>query len=291
MKTLLRQDIPEDFVYYRTGSEIFNMYSKEFYWWDIVDVVGKYPQFMRVERLLWGLWNHIDVEKIDTEPDITVLKKLGYRHGIVFWSPLRLTEKPRWWIRLPAYFARKWLHASRSAFSIIDTPEYWTKWSSEARNHRKKTLELIRDGVIRIESSDDIVGFYEAYKSADIGDPNKRIHSQWLERVIDTQWMKDKRIYLWYIWDELVAGAMFLDMGTTSEYFMSFYPRESRAYQFGIAILDRWMADSYATWVKYCDLDHMWNKGNPRGQKWYTQFKSGIAEYDVYFHDVWVKVF
>lgn len=32
MKTLLRYDIPEDFIYYRTGSEIFYDYSQEFYW-------------------------------------------------------------------------------------------------------------------------------------------------------------------------------------------------------------------------------------------------------------------
>lgn len=291
MKTLLRQDIPEDFTYYRTGSEIFRTYYREFYWWDIVDVADKHPQFMRIERWLGGLWHTVDAEKIDTEPDIHALRRSWYNHGIVFWSPLRRGEKPKGWIRLPTYAATKLLHASRSAFSILDTPEYWTKWSSEARNHRKKFLKNIADGTVRIEPSVDMELFYESYRNADIRDPNKRVHKQWLERMRATEGMRNKRIYLWYIWDTLVAGALFLDMGTTSEYFMSFYPRESRPYQFGIGIIDRWMTDSYALGIRYCDLDHMWERGYPSSQKWYTEFKSGIAEYDVYFHDVWVRVF
>ena len=291
MKTILRQDIPEDFVYYRTGSEIFHMYSQEFYWWDIVDVVENYPQFMRIERWLGGLWNTVDAEKIDTEPDIHALRKSWYNHGIVFWSPLRRIIKPKWWIKLPTYCATKLLHASRSAFSILNSAEHWTKWSSEARNHRKKFLKNIENSDVHIESSDDIELFYASYNNAKILDPNKKIHTQWLERVMKTQWMKNKRIYFGYIWDTLVAWALFIDMGTTSEYFISFYPLESRAYQFGIGFLDRWMSDSYALGIKYCDLDHMWEHGYPSSQKWYTEFKSGIAEYDVYFHDVWVKVF
>lgn len=291
MKTLLRQDIPEDFVYYRTGSEVFYEYSREFYWWDIVDVADKHPQFMRIERWLGGLWNTVDAEKIDTEPDIHALRRSWYNHGIVFWSPLRRREKPKWWFKLPRYFAPKLLHASRSAFSILDTPEHWTKWSSEARNHRKKFLKNVENGNVHIESSEDIELFYQSYKSATISDPNKRIHIQWLERMIATEGMRNKRIYLWYIWDTLVAGALFIDMGTTSEYFMSFYPPESRAYQFGIGIIDRWMTDSYALRIRYCDLDHMWERGYPSSQKWYTEFKSGIVEYDVYFHDVWVRFF
>lgn len=291
MKTLNRADIPEDFVYYRTGSEVFYEYFREFYWWDIIRIPRKSYEFMRIESWLGGLWHTIDAEKIDIEPDIAALEQSWYNHGIIFWSPLRRQEKPKWWIRLPRYFAPKMLHASRSAFSIMDIPEHWTRWSSEARNHRKKFLKNIENSDVHIESSDDIALFYGAYRDAKIHDPNKRVHLQWLDRAMKTQWMKNKRIYLGYIWENLVAGALFIDMGTTSEYFMSFYPRESRAYQFGIWILDRWMSDSSGLGIKYCDLDHMWEPGYPRGQRWYTEFKSGIAQYDVYFHDVWVKVF
>ena len=292
MKTLLRNDIPEDFIYYRTGSEVFHTYSKDFFWWDIVDVPGGYPQFLRIEKFLWWNWNTIDAEKIDKEPDISLLKSLGYRHGITFWSPLRRTEKPKWWIRLPTYFAQKILHASRSAFSVLDRNwEHWKKWSSKARNHRNKVLRDIQNGAIHIELSEDIDLFYTSYKKAQINDPNKRIYTQWLEKIRATQKMKNKRIYFGYIWDRIVAWALFIDMWTTSEYFMSFYPPESREHQFGIGIIDKWMADSSTLWFKYCDFDHMWDSGSPRKQKWYTEFKSSIAEYDVYFHDVWIKVF
>jgi hypothetical protein len=109
---------------------------------------------------------------------------------------MRRREKPKGWIRLPAYAATKLLHASRTAFSVLDTPEYWTKWSSEARNHRKKFLKNLTDGIVHIESSDNLELFYELYKGAKIPDPNKRVHAQWLERMIQTEGMRNKRIYL-----------------------------------------------------------------------------------------------
>ena len=292
MKNLLRQNIPEDFVYYRTGSEIFYQYSKKFFWWDIVEVPEHSPQFLRIERFFWWKWNWIEAEKIDEEPDITLLKSIGYAHGIVFWAPLRRVEKPKWWLRIPSYFARRILHSSHSAFLVLeDGKEYFNKWSSKARNHRKHFLEGGAKGSISIRPSQDINMFYTLYKEAQIGDPNKKIHLQWLERMMQIETMENIRIYLWYIGEKPVAWALFLDMGTTSEYFMSFYPPESRQYQFGIGFMDTWMADSQKLWIQYCDLDHMWDFGSPRKQKWYTEFKSNIAEHDVYFHDMWVKIF
>lgn len=77
----------------------------------------------------------------------------------------------------------------------MDTPEYWDKWSSEARNHRKKFLKNSANGTVRIESSEDMRYFYESYNNADIRDPNKRIHKQWLERMMATGGMQNKRIY------------------------------------------------------------------------------------------------
>jgi hypothetical protein len=211
---------------------------------------------------------------------------------MIFWAPLRRGVKPKWWIQLPSYFARRILHASHSAFLVLEEgKEYWKKWSSKARNHRKQFLEDVANQNISIKSCSDISAFYSLYKEAQIPDPNKKIHLHWLERIMKTQGMKNIRIYLWYIGEKPIAWAMFLDMGTTSEYFMSFYPPESRKYQFGIGFMDTWMADSQKIWIKYCDLDHMWDSGSPRKQKWYTEFKSGIAEYDIYFHDMWIKIF
>jgi len=79
--------------------------------------------------------------------------------------------------------------------------------------------------------------------------------------------MLNKRIYLGYVVDLLVAGAIFIDEDVTSEYYMSFYNPESRPYQFGIAMMDRWYSDSLKLGMKYCDVDHMWERGYPSSQK------------------------
>jgi hypothetical protein len=42
-----------------------------------------------------------------------------------------------------------------------------------------------------------------------------------------------------------LAGALFIDMGTTSEYYVSFYHRDGYPYHLGIAMMDVWLLDSY----------------------------------------------
>ena len=88
-----------------------------------------------------------------------------------------------------------------------------------------------------------------------------------------------------------MAGALFIDEGVTSEYWASFYHHDSRPFHLGIAIMDRWFLDSYKKSIQYCDLDHMQDEGQLASYAGYTEFKSSIADYDVYFHDMWIKIF
>lgn len=77
----------------------------------------------------------------------------------------------------------------------------------------------------------------------------------------------------------------------TSEYWVSFYYPDSHPYHLGVALLDRWMLDSYELSIQYCDLDHMRDSGQSASYAGYTQFKSSIADHDAYFHDMWIKFF
>ena len=53
------------------------------------------------------------------------------------------------------------------------------------------------------------------------------------------------RIYIAYVDNIPLAGALFIDEGVTSEYFTSFYAKESHPYHLGVALMDRWFLDSY----------------------------------------------
>jgi hypothetical protein len=93
MKTLSRKDIPEDFIYYRSGSRVFYEYLKQFRFY-IVEKIHKRGDFFYAVQLLPGFWS-ITAEKVDKEITREMLATYGIRHGIIWWTPLRITEKPK----------------------------------------------------------------------------------------------------------------------------------------------------------------------------------------------------
>lgn len=289
MKTLLRQDIPKDFIYYRTGSKVFYEYYRELTKIHALRISENSYEFIKAWQIYQGVYSVI-AEKIDREPSPEFLRTFGIMHGIIFWTPRRITVKPKWWMRMPTFFTKNSLHSSRSAFCVLDRQDYWMKWSSAARWHRKKILDNIQKWMIRIEKNIDPHKFLEVYLSLDLPDPNKRYIASWCEKKFH-QSMENFRIYLIFVDDRPLAWGVFIDDGVTSEYFTSFYHRDGYPYHLGIAMMDIWFLDSYEKWVKYCDLDHMRDSWQSWGYKWYTKFKEGIADYDVYFHDMWAKFF
>lgn len=290
MKTLSRSLIPIDFSYYRTGSRVWYDYYRK-YTWLIIHRIGSGYEFIKAGRIIGNIYSVI-AEKIDTEPTREMLTELGIKHGIIFWWPMRVMERPKWWIRLPNIFHRlEWFfHSSRSSFSIIDRADYWNKWIAPARAHRRKVLELIDSGTLRIEQITDLSTYLDIYRETRVPDPHKAYLTQWLTRKA-TIGIDDIRIYIAYVDGRPLAWAIFIDESITSEYFTSFYHVDSHPYHLGIALMDRWFLDSYELWIQYCDLDHMQDSGQSGSYAGYTQFKSSIADYDVYFHDMWIKFF
>ena len=290
MKTILRSDIPKDFSYYRTGSKVFYEYYKN-YTELIIHRIGKRYEFLRAGRIIGNIYSVI-IEKIDTEPTREILKKIGIHHGIVFWWPMRVMKRPKWWFKLPTILLLyyEYFHSTRSAFSVLDCEDYWNKWSPSARAHRRKVLKLKETGRLRIEQIDDVKIFLEIYKKTKVPDPHKAYLINWCEKKF-ALWNEGTRLYLAYVDNIPLAWAIFIDEGVTSEYFTSFYASESHPYHLWIAIMDKWFQDSYTSWIKYCDLDHMRDAWQAQSYAGYTKFKESIADYDVRFHDMWIKFF
>ncbi len=290
MKTLLRSDIPQDFSYYRTGSKVFYEYYKK-YSHLLIFRIGKWYEFIRARKIIGNIYSVI-AEKTDIEPNRSLLWSLWIEHGIIFWWPMRVMEKPKWWFRIPKFLLQyyEFLHSTHSAFSILDRPDYWNKWSASARAHRRKIIELRKSGKLSIEIDNTGERYLEIYRKIKVPDPHKRYLLLWCEKTF-VQSKGDFRIYIASIDGIPLAGAVFIDEGVTSEYFTSFYAKESHPYHLGIAIMDQWFLDSYEKWIQYCDLDHMRDRFQSRRYSGYTKFKESIADHDVYFHDIWVKIF
>jgi hypothetical protein len=183
MKTLSRSLIPSDFSYYRTGSRVWFDYYQKFTR-SIIGKIGSGYEFFTAFRVFPGFYS-ISVEKHDEEITISKLKESGILHGIVWWTPLRKTEKPKGWWRVPTWFTKWDIHSSRSAFSILDTQEYWNKWSGSARAHRRHVLENRSIGKIRISSDEGIGRFLELYRSAKTHDPNQPFVARMTKKLFD----------------------------------------------------------------------------------------------------------
>ncbi len=288
MKPLSRSLIPSDFSYYRTGSRVFFDYYRK-YTNNIVERIGKWYEFWTGFQIFPGVWS-VSVEKNDTELTRTELQKSWISHGIIWWTPIRRLEKPTGWWRVPTWFTKRNIHSSRSAFVILDQPNYWNKWTAPARAHRRKVLANIEDGTIEIRTDCSLDVFLSLYQSTPVHDPEKWSRIRMTRKLLENQ-ESSYRIYTASVEGRVLAGAIFIDEGVTSEYWVSFYHPDSHPYHLGIALMDRWMLDSYEKSIKYCDLDHMRDSWQSALYAGYTQFKSGVADHDTYFHDMWIKIF
>jgi hypothetical protein len=288
MKTLDRKSIPEDFIYYRSGSRVFFEYLKSL-WSYIVGWTREGKEFFSALQIFPWFWS-VTAEKIDYELTKEELRKYGIRHGIIYWTPIRTTEKPKSWWRVPTWWMKRDIHSSRSAFSILDRSDYWEKWSPSARAHRRKVLENIEKGIIKIRKDISLDRFLELYESTPVNDRDKKFRMRLTKKLFEKS-RTDYRIYVIEVDGRPLAGALFIDMGTTSEYYVSWYHRDGYPYHLGIAMMDVWFLDSYEKWIKYLDLDHMRDSWQSYGYQGYTKFKESIADHDVYFHDMWVKIF
>jgi hypothetical protein len=133
---------------------------------------------------------------------------------------------------------------------------YAEKWEAKTRSPRKKFLAYQSGGEVSIEMTDDVNIFLEYYRATKTKNPYKNMVERMTQKLF-TNTKNTVRIYFGKIRGEIVAGAIFLDCGTTSEYFASFFRETARPYQFGVGMMDRGFSESRARGIRYCDFDHM----------------------------------
>lgn len=291
MKTIKRENIPKDFIYYRSASKVFYEYYKNHKYFVVKKTNNKY-EFIKACKIFWNAFWSVIAEKTDIEPTKEMINSMWIKHAIVHRTPLRETKKPKWWWRVPTFITKDFIHSSRSAFCILENEKYRNKWSSKAKWHRNKILKLKSDWILKIDKCDDLDKFLKIYSSLKLKDPNHKWLINWCNNMFHNKNAnKNFSIFLASINNKILAWWVFIQEWVTSEYFTSFYTQESKPYHLWVAIMDAWFEDSYKSWIKYCDLDHMRDSWQSSWYAWYTKFKESIAEFDVYFHDMWVKIF
>ena len=99
---------------------------------------------------------------------------------------------------------------SRSAFSVLDREDYWNKWSPSARAHRRHVLGNMTSGHIRIDTTATIEDFLELYTNTKIHDPHKSFVARMTAKLFQNT-QSDYRVYIVYVDDRPLAGAIFID--------------------------------------------------------------------------------
>ena len=290
MRTLPSSEIPEDYHSYRSHSKAYFDYVMRSEWRNITRVEEDW-EYAYIYHYLFGLFSIAYFEKCDIDPTPVLLRKYGMKRGIVFWSGWK-SEKPsgRWWWNLGYISSHFYHHSTRSAFSILDTPEYWKKWSSSARGHRNRIIREIESGNIRVDTDTSFEEFLEVYRKTKVHHKWKR-YNIWRQTYLSENHNANIRIYTASLDWDILSGAVFLDDASTSTYLIAFQDDRAKPYHLWLAIIDRWFAESWKIGYKYLDLDHMRDSLDPLGYAGYTRFKSEIADYDIFTRNLWMKIF
>jgi hypothetical protein len=290
MRQIRRTDLPKDFFYYRSHSATYFswiLHNARKHGSESIEEDGFYAL---VKRFFWGAFSMAYFEKCDFEPTAKALAKHGFKRGLVFWSPWRKAEpKSNGWRKLPFFVSHAYHHATRSAFSILE-PEYWKKWKPWPRGHRNSLRKSLESWEIRIDTWASLESFLAAYEKTALPHDWKG-YLVARQKFLSGQNDGNIRIYLASINGEVLAGAIFLDDFPTSTYLVAFQEPSAKRHHLWLALVDRWFEESLSKGFKYLDFDHMRDAFDPASYAGYTEFKSGLADYDARFENVWVRWF
>ena len=290
MKLLNRREIPDWYQYYRSHSRAYSRYIMK-YVWKTALLVDEGGNFGYIVHYLWWLFSVWVFEKSDICMTSELLQKYGMKRGLIFWSGWKNITPPwKGWWRFGYIFSHLYHHSTRSAFSILGWDDYSKNWSSSARWHRRKIQREIESGTLIINTHTSLDDFISGYKKSSIHH-NWRRYNIWRQKYLSTHFPENIRIYSASIDGKILAGAIFLDDFPTSTYLIAFQDDPGKSHHLGLALIDRWFSESQKLGYQYLDLDHMRDTLDPTSYIGYTRFKSEIADYEILFRELWMKIF
>ncbi|MFO0764260.1 MAG: hypothetical protein U0518_05440 [Candidatus Gracilibacteria bacterium] len=295
MKKINRNNLPKDFLYYRSSDKAFIACVEHLNNGNIHLIQLSNYETGWIKKFFHGKFALARFEKVDTEPTIEAIQATGVKHGIIFWTPWRTTETPMGWKKLPKPIAKNLIESTRMGWSEILSEDFYKDWKGSARWTHKKALQLIDDKVINIQEV-DATTWGESYKKSPKKFTNRPIYEQ-VQQYISKNYRKSLRHYLAYVQGEPLAGILLLDQNTgnnkitTTTYLAAFLEEKGKPYCLGTALIDRAMTDSYKKGIKYFNFDHFRDEGQIASFQGFTDFKEKIAQYDTNFHDMWIRWF
>lgn len=258
-------EIPNDFEYFRSNSDFERKYLISLN----LKIVpqGKYFGWF---KNYFNLCYIAKFDRIDEEPNLENLKRIGFGHGLVIWIPWRRKNIPKGWHYLPVS-----THIRCSGFSVLDREYYWEKWSERGRRSRKKFLSNPK--LVIKEVKDDL--FYREFINSNLKRYLRKGLGKFYKEVnlIDSQKIKN---WLCFNGDYILGGLAVLKYNNYSNvHLVSFLNKGGRKLQVGTGLIDKWFFESQRQGLKYLNFDYLGDKKDPRDWKGYSDFKKNFIDY------------
>lgn len=278
MKIIDRKDVPVEHRYYRSSSEIYKKYLQKC-WLSIIQINNE--EFGWMKKILW-LFHVAKFERIDSEPDIELIKKNWFKHWIVIWIPYSKREIPAWWkkLYLNSYFTTTW-------FTQVNDEFYYKKWNERWQRARKKFLAN-PDLEIKLVDTDT---FQKIYKDVKTSQPFKKSFMKYHRELSKFDEKNDVKNMVCYNKWIPVAWLAVVDYNwNSSAHLVAFLDNKWKKLQAWTGLIDFWFKESLKNGIKYINFDHLRDKYMWADQQWYTDFKHNFMDYKVVFENSYFKM-
>lgn len=278
MKFISKYDLPKDHKYYRSSSELYKKYL-EICKLKIIKLTKN--EFGWMKKVLW-LFYVAKFERVDSEPDIKLIKKNWFTHGIIIWVPYSRKEIPTWWkkLYLNSHFTTTW-------FSEIFDEFYYKKWKERAKRARKKFLEN-PDLEIKLVDKDT---FGKIYWETKTSQPFKKSFMKYHREISNFDDKNEIKNMVCYYKKNPVAWLSVIDYNwNSSAHLVAFLSKQWKKLQAWTGLMDFWFKNSLKNNIKYINFDHLRDKYMSFDQQWYTDFKENFMDYKVVFEEAYFKI-
>lgn len=240
-----------------------------------LSVAGKERAYLYIRQLPFGL-GIVSATHTDQDPDLGLIRDLGCRRGIIFWSQWERRLAPRPWKRCLLPF-----HQKGNGLAIVG-PDYRQKWSQMARRNLKKFQAALVD--IQIVPAETFIGglrpstlkpslqegFISMINNIDRGS---------LEFIVA---QKDGNI---------VGGLALVNYANISAHFVAYLTQDGQVLQAGVGLMDWWYEYALARQIKYLNFGNIRQKWEPRSWQGYSDFKRKFIDKEIRLTNGWWRFF
>lgn len=237
-------------------------------------IIGEQKSYAIVQSILG--FALITTKYTDIEPDILTIKKAGFHHGIILWTPWKLRFVPAGW-----YKSFTSSHAKGNGFSVV-TEDYKTKWSETARRDLKK---FGNSSVVIEEGSEDY--FLNGVKKSASGRSVR-----WVSRELVKN-MEGEKITFWITKKDgkILGGLATVDYDNISYNLASFITPEGTDLSVGTGLIDKWYQYAIADNIKYLNFGYIKEQGEPKSWEGFSNFKKKFIDREIVLPNAYIKIF